>query len=193
MSCFRFVVCLLCAVIPNSFSYLLNNRLQNHITSTALAAGGQVPMVPYYPTKGKKDYQWMDIYNALGRERTLFVSRYLDEEACNQLVASLIWLQGKENSLITMYFNVPGAMIKPTLAVFDVMQKLKCPLKTINMGLTVGMSSLLVASGTKGMRYVTPNARFLVGKAGLDDGVQGQSSDIALQVAEVSQKPRLTI
>lgn len=30
--------------------------------------------------KASKDYQWMDIYNALGRERTLFVSRYLDDE-----------------------------------------------------------------------------------------------------------------
>ena len=37
---------------------------------------------------------WMDIYNALGRDRTLFVARFLDEEACNQLIASLIWLQG---------------------------------------------------------------------------------------------------
>jgi hypothetical protein len=44
-------------------------------------AGGQVPLVPYYPNKatGSKDYQWMDIYNALGRDRTLFVGRFLYE------------------------------------------------------------------------------------------------------------------
>lgn len=53
-----------------------------------------VPVVPYYPNKGSRDYQWMDIYNALGRSRTLFVGRFLDEENCNQLIASLIWLQG---------------------------------------------------------------------------------------------------
>ena len=53
-----------------------------------------VPIVPYYPNKGSKDYQWMDIYNALGRDRTLFVGRFLDDENCNQLIASLIWLQG---------------------------------------------------------------------------------------------------
>jgi ATP-dependent protease ClpP protease subunit len=72
----------------------------------------------------------MDIYNALGRDRTLFVSRYLDDEvhkhsncffainkmsycidlkSCNQLIASLIWLQGQNNKdPITLYFNVPG-------------------------------------------------------------------------------------
>ena len=26
-----------------------------------------VPVVPYYPNKGSKDYMWMDIYNALGK------------------------------------------------------------------------------------------------------------------------------
>ena len=57
----------------------------NHITtsfinhrkifsSSSLYMGG-VPVVPYRPRKESKDYQWMDIYNALGRDRTLFVSR----------------------------------------------------------------------------------------------------------------------
>eukprot|EP01041_Mallomonas_annulata_P010189 gene10189-21235_t len=112
---------------------------------------GQVPMVPYRLRKESKDYQWMDIYNALGRQRTLFVSRFLDDEACNQLIASLIYLQG-ENKIdpITMYFNVPGAILKPSFAVYDVMRRMSCPLITINMGLTVGMGSLLCAVGTKG-------------------------------------------
>ena len=49
-------------------------------------AGGQTPMVPYYPDKLRpKEYQWMDIYNALGRERTLFVGRFLDDESSNQV------------------------------------------------------------------------------------------------------------
>ena len=39
--------------------------------------------------------------------RTLFVGRFLDDEACNQLIASLIWLQGQNSKdPITLYFNV---------------------------------------------------------------------------------------
>jgi len=59
--------------------------------SSSLYMSDRVPYVPYYPSKSSKDYQWMDIYNALGRDRTLFIGRYLDDEACNQLIASLIW------------------------------------------------------------------------------------------------------
>lgn len=89
-----------------------------------------------------------------------------------------------EEKPITMYFNVPGANIKPgkfspfkppllllhlfchhplqhvntcvcvstALAVFDVMRRLKCPVVTINMGLTVGMGALLCAVGSPGQR-----------------------------------------
>jgi ATP-dependent Clp endopeptidase proteolytic subunit ClpP len=121
------------------------------------------------------------------RSRTLFVSRYLDDEAANQLISSLIWLQSQDNRKpITVYLNVPGAMIRPSLAVFDVMRKLACPLVTINMGLTVGVACLLSAVGTSGQRFAFPNSRFLMAKAGLDDGIEGQAQHIALQVQEVS-------
>lgn len=145
-----------------------------------------VPFVPYYPNKASKDYLWMDIYNALGRDRTLFVSRYLDDESCNQLIASLIWLQGQSKTQpITMYFNVPGSISKPAMAVYDVMCRMKCPIITINTGLTVGIGALLCAAGSKGKRYAFPNSRFLMSKSGLDDGCEGQAMDIHLQVMEV--------
>jgi hypothetical protein len=96
---------------------------------------GRVPMVPYYPDKARKEYQWMDIYNALGRTRTLFVGRFLDDEACNQIIASLVWLNGQSaTEPITLYFNVPGALGKPAWAVFDTMRRMKCPIITINTG-----------------------------------------------------------
>ena len=73
-----------------------------------------------------------------------------------------------------MYFNVPGAIIKPgkksykltvimaqiilfinqfvAFAVYDVMRRLKCPIITINTGLTVGMGALLCSVGSPGQR-----------------------------------------
>ena len=56
----------------------------------------------------------MDIYNVHGRTRTLFVGRFLDDESCNQLIASLLWLEGQSSKdPITLYFNSPGALGKP--------------------------------------------------------------------------------
>lgn len=154
-------------------------------------AGGQTPMVPFYPNgnQNPNEYMWMDIYNVLGRQkRTLFVGRFLDDESCNQLIASLIWLQGQsDKEPITMYFNVPGSMMKPALAVYDVMRRLNCPIHTYNMGLTSGMGAILCAAGSKGHRYCFPNARFLMSRVGLEDAIEGQASDISLAVAEVQK------
>ena len=43
-------------------------------------------------------------------------------------------------------------MMKPALAVYDVMRRMTCPLITVNTGLTVGIGSLLCAVGTTGKR-----------------------------------------
>lgn len=73
------------------------------------------------------------------------------------------------------------------------MRRMTCPLKTVNAGLTVGMGCLLCAVGTSGMRYALPNSRFLMARVGLEDGTQGQASDIALAVADVMSDNRKAI
>lgn len=145
-------------------------------------------MVPFYPnSNNKQEYQWMDIYNVLGRsKRTIFVGRFLDDESCNQLIASLIWLQGQnDKDPITLYFNVPGAIMKPALAVYDVMRRLKCPIITINIGLTVGMGAVLCSLGTPGQRYAFPNARFLMSRTGIEDSIEGQATELSLAIKEI--------
>jgi len=181
------IIVLLSLSLVDSFTTapMMRRHLHNAARSLSMQQG-RVPMVPYYPDPARKEYQWMDIYNVLGRTRTLFVGRFLDDEACNQLIASLVWLNGQsEEKPVTLYFNVPGALGKPSWAVFDIMKKMSCPLITINTGLTVGMGALLCAAGTSGMRYATPNSRFLMSKAGLDDGLQGQAVGLGLAVKEV--------
>ena len=85
---------------------------------------------------------------------------------------------------ISIYFNVPGALMKPCLAVYDTLRTLECPVTTVNLGLATGMGAFLCGAGTKGMRYALPNARFLMQRTGLDDPYQGQASDIGLIVRE---------
>ena len=172
-------------VICTSFNLGGASRRLSSASRALSMQQGRVPMVPYYPDIARKEYQWMDIYNALGRTRTLFVGRFLDDEACNQLIASLVWLNGQGNDPVTLYFNVPGALGKPSWAVFDTMKRMTCPLITINTGLTVGMGALLCSAGSSGKRYATPNSRFLMSKAGLDDGLQGQAVGLGLAVQEV--------
>lgn len=122
------------------------------------------------------------------RDRTMFISRYIDEEAANNIISIMLYLRNESpRDKISMYFNVPGAQLRPALAIYDLMQNTKknCEIETVNLALTAGMGSLLCAAGTKGKRSALPNARFLLQRTGMDNVFQGQATDIALEVKNV--------
>ena len=128
---------------------------------------------------------FVDIYQRLYRDRIMLVGNFLDEEQANSLIAVLLYLRFEDpKKPISIYFNVPGALMKPCLAVYDTLQTLECPVTTVNLGLATGMGAFLCGAGTKGCRYALPNARFLMQRTGLDDPYQGQASDIGLMVRE---------
>jgi ATP-dependent Clp protease protease subunit len=123
------------------------------------------------------------------RERTLFVSRFIDEEAANEIISMMLYLRKESmKEPIDIYFNVPGALLRPGLAVYDLISQTRdqgCEIRTVNLGLCAGIGAMLVGAGTKGCRRAMPNARFLLQHTGLETVYQGQASDIALEVKSV--------
>jgi ATP-dependent Clp protease protease subunit len=122
------------------------------------------------------------------RDRTMFISRYIDEAAANNIISIMLYLRNESpKDPISMYFNVPGAQLRPALAIYDLMQNTKknCEIQTVNLALTAGMGSFLCAAGTKGKRSALPNARFLLQRTGMDQVFRGQATDIALEVKNV--------
>jgi len=124
------------------------------------------------------------------RDRTMFISQYIDEQAANKIISIMLYLRNESpRDRISMYFNVPGAQLRPAMAIYDLMQntKQKCEIQTVNLALTAGMGSLLCAAGTKGKRSALPNARFLLHRTGMDQVFRGQATDIALEVKNLKQ------
>jgi len=146
-------------------------------------------MVPWQPP-GSEYAQFVDIYSRLYRDRIMLIGNFIDEEAANNIISILLYLR-KENKegKITLYFNVPGALLRPALAVYDVIQQCKedCDVSTLNLGLATGMGAFLCGAGTKGLRCSMPNSRFLLQRTGMDRPFQGQASDIGLEVQNLKK------
>ena len=151
------------------------------------------PMVPWQPP-GMEGHQFVPVTQRLYRERIVILGDFLDEEKANNLIATLMYLKNDDpKKQISLYINVPGALMKPTLAVYDTLMSMDCPIMTLNMGLSSGMAAFLCAAGTKGLRFSLPNARYLLQKTGLDDPFQGQAVDIGLRVSDnVADNRRMT-
>jgi ATP-dependent Clp protease protease subunit len=107
------------------------------------------------------------------------------------VISSLLYIQSEaKKERIELYLNIPGAVLRPALAIYDVINELKADgvqIATTNIALCAGMGALIAGAGTKGQRKSMPNARFLLQKTGMDGVFRGQASDIALEVANVKK------
>lgn len=150
----------------------------------------QEPMVPYRAPGSSHD-QFIGLQSRQLRDRKLWIARYIDEEASNSIISSLLYLQSEsEKEDMKLYLNIPGGQLRPALAIYDALNELKadgCKIATTNIALCAGMGALIAGAGTKGMRYSLPNARYLLQKTGMDAVFQGQATDIALEVKNVKR------
>lgn len=144
-------------------------------------------MVPYKPP-GSDYAQFIDIYSRMYRDRIMMIGKYIDENAANEIISIILYLRKEDpTGDITLYFNVPGADLRPALAVYDLLMQTRenCEISTVNLGLCAGMGAFLCGAGTKGKRCAMPNSRFLLQRTGMDRPFQGQASDIGLEVANM--------
>jgi ATP-dependent Clp protease protease subunit len=84
---------------------------------------------------------------------------------------------------INMYINCPGGSVTATLAIYDTMQFLECPINTYCMGLAASGAALILVAGTKGKRFALPHSKIMIHQP--YGQVGGQVSDIEIQATEI--------
>lgn len=105
----------------------------------------------------------MDIYSRLLQDRIILVGRFIDDITANMVVAQLLHLENEHSSNdIQLYINCPGGSISSTMAIFDTMQYIQCPIQTVCFGTASAMGAFLLGAGTKGKRKALPNARIMM-------------------------------
>src|SRR2546429_926770 len=107
----------------------------------------------------------------------------------NITIQKLLFLQYEnKNQEINMYINCPGGSVTATLAIYDTMQFLECPISTYCMGLAASGAAIILGAGTKGKRYALPNSKIMVHQPWGQVG--GQVSDIEIQANEILKDRR---
>lgn len=140
-----------------------------------------VPMVIETSGRGERAY---DIYSLLLKERIIMLGTPIVDQISNLIVAQLLYLAREDPSKpIRLYINSPGGQVYSGMAIYDTMQQIECPISTVAVGFTASFGTVLLAAGTKGMRYALPNATIHMHQP--LGGAQGQASDIAIQANEI--------
>lgn len=80
--------------------------------------------------------------------REMMVVGQIDAESVNSLIAQLLHLKREDPvAEITLYVNSPGGEVTSGLALYDVMQGISCPIRTICTGIAASMASVLFTAG----------------------------------------------
>jgi len=150
---------------------------------------------PMLPTAQRRDYarqRTMTLGDLLLENRIVFVgsspetggSPVITDYLANITIQKLLYLQYENKTAdIHMYINSPGGSVSATLAMYDTMQFLECPVITYCMGIAASGAAILLAAGTAGKRYCLPNAKVMIHQP--YGQVGGQVSDIEIQANEI--------
>jgi ATP-dependent Clp protease protease subunit len=109
-------------------------------------------MTPYILEEREMRVTQMDIFSRLMRERLLWVAGPVNDAMSTVVQAQLMYLDSVDNLDITMHIDSPGGSVKSGLSMVDVMDYIKCDIKTVNTGMAASMGSVLLGAGTKGKR-----------------------------------------
>ena len=140
-----------------------------------------VPMVIETTPRGERAY---DIFSLLLRNRIIFLGTPINDQIANLIVAQLLFLNQEDREApISMYINSPGGQVYAGLAIYDTMQMISNPIRTVAIGVTASFGTLLLTAGTKGERYTLPHATLHMHQP--MGGTQGQASDIEIQAREI--------
>ena len=142
-----------------------------------------VPYVIEQTSRGERSY---DIFSRLLKDRIIFLSEDVNPATASLVVAQMLFLESEDlDKEILFYINSPGGSITDGMAIVDTMNYIKCPVSTICIGLAASMGSVLLACGTKGKRYATPNAEVLIHQPLISGGLAGQTTEIKIHADQM--------
>ena len=140
-----------------------------------------IPMVIETTNRGERAF---DIYSRLLKDRIIFIDTPIDDHVANVVMAQLLFLASEDpDKDINIYINSPGGVVTDGLAIYDTMRYVSPRVSTVCMGLAASMATVVLAGGTKGLRFALPNTRVLIHQP--SGGIQGQATDIQIHAKEM--------
>lgn len=153
-----------------------------------------VPSIPYVIEQSSKGERTYDIYSRLLKDRIVILGSAVTDDVANAIIAQFLFLEvDNPEKDINFYINSPGGSVSAGMAIYDMMQYVKCDVATYCMGMAASMGSMLLTAGAQGKRYSMPNSRIMIHQPLLQGGLSGQVTDIEIHAKElIKTKEKLT-
>lgn len=114
------------------------------------------------------------------------------EDNINACIRWLVYenLDPKPDKILTLYVNSQGGDLYEACGLIDLMRNSQIPVRTIGYGSVMSAAFLIVASGSKGERYIAPNTGIMCHQFSMSEEV-GKYHDIKAQRKESDRLNRV--
>lgn len=126
----------------------------------------------------------MSLTDMLLENRIIFLAGPIVERTASIVIQQLLYLQSiRRDQDVNLYINSPGGLVDQTLAIYDTMQFVGSDIATYCIGQAASGAAIILMAGTKGKRFILPNAKVMLHQP--YGGITGQAEDIRIQAEEV--------
>ena len=120
------------------------------------------------------------------KKRAVYLWGPVDDDSSKDIVNRLLLLDAdKPGEPINFYINSPGGVVTSGMVVYDVMQMMESPVRTICMGMAASMGSILLAGGTRGERLIFPHGEVMIHQPSLGGYIRGVSADLEIHAKQI--------
>ena len=138
-----------------------------------------VPIVIEKSGRGERAY---DIYSRLLKDRIILLNGPVTDDSAGIIIAQMLFLSNDDPKTdIQFYINSPGGSVSAGFGIIDTMRYLRCDVATTCIGMAASMGAALLSMGTKGKRYVLPNAQVMLHQPLIGGVLQGPATDLGIE------------
>lgn len=132
-------------------------------------------------------YLRIDPYDRLYEDRVIFLGQPVTDVVANDVIAQLLALEAEDGRRdVTIYVNSPGGSASAMTAIVDTMRYVQTDVQTVCLGQAVAASAIILAAGTRGKRFILPNARVVLHQPAMSNE-GGKATEIAVLAGELDR------
>ena len=118
-----------------------------------------------------------DVRDQMLANRELELTSQVDAWPCAAVIRNLLFLEREDaDAPVTLFINSPGGEVQSGLALYDVMQAVSCPIRTVCLGMAASMAALLFISGNE--REMLPHSRVMIHDPLIGGGIGGSALSV---------------
>ena len=125
--------------------------------------------------------------DVLLENRIILFTGEVNAQSADLIIRQILYLDNQNNKKdINLYLNCcPGGSVNAGLSIIDTMNSVKSDVATVCMGMCASMGATILSAGTKGKRFILPNAEVMIHQ--VSSGTEGTNADIQIAAAHTKK------